>query len=162
MGLRHLTLPSATVELPGGEHFTVRGVNPDMVVALYNRHRGELGTLFDGIVAGGELDRADVGMLAGQLMGAAPHIMGELIALASGSTPGATHVDPDIVSNPQGLTDWEQDVSAARNLPLPTQIDALMKIAEQTFTASMPVGKFLAVVIKAAGATTAALTARKN
>lgn len=158
MGLRNLSFAEAKVQLPGGDSFTVRGVDPDMVVALYNRHRGELSVLFDNLTqqVKGE-NPGDVAMIAASAMSSAPVVMAELIALASGSKPSDTFVEL-----PDGLTDWERDVAAARSLPFPVQVDALTKIAEQTFTTDMPVGKFAAVVIKAAGTATAFLTPQKN
>ena len=162
MGLRTLVFPEARVEIPGGGAFTVRGISPDMVVSLYNRHRGELAILFDSIAAsaGGEAP-PDISAAAWSLLGASPVIMAEIIALASGSHPAMEAVDPDVEVNPFGQTDWERDVEAARKLSGAVQIDALIKIAEMTFSSDMPAGKFLAVVIQMAGATTAALAKPK-
>jgi hypothetical protein len=158
--LRNLTFPTVTVETAGGS-FAVRGLNPDMVVGLYNRHRGELSTLFDFFVARATEDAAaemDVASLIEQMLAQSPLVMAELIALASGSKPTDTHVEQDLETNADLLTDWERDVAMSRALPRPVQLDALQKIAEQTFTSDMPAGKFLAVVIKAAGATTATVS----
>lgn len=158
MGLRNLTFPEVTVEIPGGGKFAVRGLSPDMVLGLYNRHRGDLSTLFDTYVAQQRgIETADMGSLIGEMVTTAPVVMAELIALAAGGTPKADHVEPDTENNPHGLTDWERDVANAHRLPLPVQIDALQKIAAQTFTSDMPLGKFLAVVGKAAATATATL-----
>jgi hypothetical protein len=165
MGLRNLTFAETKVEIPGGDSFTVRGLSPDMVVSLYQRHAGQLSMLFDRVMANakGETEAVgDVQVLAGMLIGQAPEIMAELVALASGSDANSNYVDPDVTVNPLGLTDWHADVAAARRLPLPVQVDALVKVAEMTFSSSMPPGKFLAVIVQMAGATTAALSPPKN
>lgn len=158
MGLRNLPPVEAKVEVPGGGSFAVRGLDPDMVVGLYQRHAGQLSEVWDSAMARaqGKDITADVhGMVAG-LIGDAPQIMAELIAIASGSQPTDTYVDPDTTVNPLGLTDYDRDVVAARRLPLPVQVDALQKVAGLTFSSDMPPGKFLAVVVQIAGATTAA------
>lgn len=165
MGLRNLSPAESKVEIPGGDSFAVRGLSPDMVLSLYNRHAGQLSALFDSAMASARGDEGaalDVQMLAGSLIADAPAIMAELIALASGSHPAQSHVDTDALVNPLGLTDWELDVAAARALPLPVQVDALTKVAEVTFTSAMPAPKFLAVVVKMAASTTAAISGPKT
>ncbi|AOR76570.1 phage pre-tape measure protein [Novosphingobium resinovorum] len=153
MGLRNLSFAPATVEVPGGESFTVRGLSPDKVITLYNRHTGQLSALWDS-----RENITEVQDLIVSLLSDAPDIMAELIAIASGSKVTDDFVEPDTEVNPLGLTDYERDVEAARSLPLPVQMEALLKIGELTFSSSMPPGKFLAVVIKLAGKATAAFS----
>jgi hypothetical protein len=164
MALRNLTFPTITVDTPGGS-FAVRGLTTDMVVGLYQRHRGELGTLFDDLTANAKNgSQADITNIVMGGLHTAPLIAAELVALASGSRPDDDAVEPDMpiegsdeTTNPDGATNWERDVQQARDLPFPVQVDALEKIAAQTFTSDMPAGKFLAVVIKMAGSATALL-----
>lgn len=152
MALRNLTFPTITVDTPGGS-FAVRGLTTDMVVGLYQRHRGELGTLFDDLTANAKNgSQADITNIVMGGLHTAPLIAAELVALASGSRP-----DDDAVEPGETATNWERDVQQARDLPFPVQVDALEKIAAQTFTSDMPAGKFLAVVIKMAGSATALL-----
>lgn len=163
MGLRNLTFPEVFVEIPGGDKFAVRGLSPDMVLGLYNRHRGDLAVLFDTYVAQQKgIETQDLAGVIGEMVATAPTVMAELIALASGANPKAQYVLENSVINPDGLTDWERDVAAAHRLPLPVQIDALSKIAAQTFTSDMPAGKFLAVVTQAAATATATLAPPKS
>ena len=152
MALRNLSFPEVKVDTPGGS-FAVRGLTTDMVVGLYQRHRGELGTLFDDLTANAKTgSQNDITNIVVGGLHAAPTIAAELVALASGSRPDDVAVEPGETD-----TNWARDVQQARDLPLPIQVDALQKVAEQTFTSDMPAGKFLAVVIKMAGSATALL-----
>ncbi len=149
MGLRNLSFPVVTVDTPGGS-FAVRGLTTDMVLGLYHRHRGQLSGLFDSVVARQkEQLPQDVPTIIASAMQSAPDIAAELIALASGSQP-------------DGTAEWEADLEMARALSFPIQVDALEKVFGQTFTEAMPVGKFLAVVIKLAGDATAVLPNQKG
>lgn len=161
-GLRNLKFPTVMVQTQGGE-FAVLGLTPDMVLGLYHRHQGDLAALFDYVVAQGkgEVSSNDPVSIAMGLVGQSPRIMAELIALASGSDPNDESVEQDTTENPLRLTNWERDVAAARALTVPVQVDALMKIAQQTFSSDMPPGKFLTVVVQAASVT-AAVANRNN
>jgi hypothetical protein len=144
-GLRNITFPTRAIAIPGGGEFAVRGLTTDMALNLYLRHAGQLSQLFDMAAANAaDEDFRDIAM---RLLTEAPHIMAELIALATGSRPGDDWIDPDEEANPLGLTEWERDVRAAQGLPIPVQVDALMGLAEMTFTSSMPPKKFFGVVI---------------
>lgn len=152
MGLRNLQIPTKTVEVADGVSFTVRGFSPNDAVGLYHRHAGDLSSLFDEFAAnvkkkpkGKDSDAVDVKALGVNMVGAAPRIMAEIIAIASGS-------DPLIVD------DFEADVAMALNLSGGASMDALSKIGDLTFTSDMPPGKFLAVVVKLAQSATAAMT----
>lgn len=152
-GLRHLPLPHRTVEVAEGASFTVRGFSPDDALAIYHRHTGELSRLFDefaGVAKGKakvEVDeiKAFTNSVGMNMVHGAPRVIAEIIAVAAGG-------------NPQDEDEFNQDVSVALKLPAGAQLDALQKIGELTFTSEMPPGKFLAVVVKLAGGTAAALT----
>lgn len=144
MGLRDLSFPVVTVQTPGGD-FAVRGLSVNMVSGVYQRHRTAVSALFNQVTARhAETQPQDAGLIMAGMVNSAPAIMAEVIALASGSKP----------SNGD---EYAEDVAIAAMLPLPVQVNALQKIADQTFTSDMPPGKLLAVVIKLAGDATAVL-----
>lgn len=114
MGLKHIKLPEARIELPGGE-FTVRGLSLDDIAFLVQRHGDKFGSLLSDFQnRGGELTPESIAQFAGPLLQSAPEIAAQLIACASG--------DPD-------------DAPIAAALPFPVQIDALEKLAKLTFDA---------------------------
>ena len=144
MTLRHIVKPTATVSLSDGQEFTVSGLSPNHVFGLYHRHRGELGNLYDAIT-GGERDPESIASFAVTLFNNAPLLLAEIVALAAGGDPfDERPIDPE---NPNGVTEWQAELSAAAGLPFPVQVDALNKIGDLTFTSEMPPKKFLSVLL---------------
>jgi len=146
MGLRSL-IQTELVKVSDEEGFPVRGVSPNDAIILYHRHRGELSAMFDQFAAeakqGKNVVVTDLASAGVQMVGGAPLIMAEIIVLAMGMKP-----DSD---------EFDDEVAAAIDLPAAVQMDALQKIGGLTFTSDMPPEKFLAVVVKLAGGTAAAL-----
>jgi len=137
-------IPELVVKVSDAEGFAVRGLDPTDVLSLYYRHTGKLSEMFDGMMEryrenGNNIETADVQSFAMTVIGDAPVIVAEVIALASGSSP-----DDD---------EWDADIHIATHLPFPVQADAIEKIGRLTFTSEMPPKKFGALV---AGAITAA------
>lgn len=130
--------------------FGVRGLSPFAVLGLYRRHAGALSSLFETFVArvkreGQTFDVDTAAMNVGvEMLAGMPQLMAEIIALGGGGKPGTP--------------EFEAEVETALALSIGVQTDALQKIASLTFTSDMPPGKFLAVVLQAAQATTAAVT----
>lgn len=138
MGLRDLTFPTVVVQTSGGP-LPVRGLGCDHILGLFYRHRDELTALFDGVVGtvrtNGGLTPDDVVPIALQMIDIAPTVVAEIIALASGS-------------DPRDKEGFAGDVGISRMLSIAEQMDALEKIAGQTFTSDMPPGKMLALLQK--------------
>lgn len=130
MTLRNITIPKREVPV-GSDTFTVSGVSADQVFGLYQRHRDDLSTLFDNL--SGRTTGSEVLSSIEGIVTQFPIVIAEGIALASGSTVGGEH--------------WEEEVAIARSLPLPIQVDALMKIGELTFSPEMPPKKFFALLV---------------
>jgi hypothetical protein len=131
-------VPTKVVQVSDDEGFAVRGLSPSDVLGLYQRHTGQLSDMFEQLAetyqkSGGQVAPSDVQAFAVNLIGDAPHIMAELVALGSGSDPAA-------------LDDWSTDVEIARKLTFTVQMDALSKIGALTFTSDMPPGKFVALI----------------
>lgn len=143
MGLRNLTLPCHVVTVADGVTFTVRGLSPDDALGLYFRHAGQLSALFDQFAVKGAVTRDDVSAVSTVVIGSAPRVMAEIIAIASGSEP-----EDDT---------FEDDVKAALRLSAGVQMDALQKTADLTFSSDMPPGKFAAVVLALARSAAASL-----
>ena len=130
MTLRNITIPKREV-LVGSDKFTVSGVSADQVFGLYSRHREDLAVLFDNL--SGRSQASDVLSSVEGIVTQFPIVIAEGIALASGGRPETEH--------------WEEEVAIARSLPLPIQVDALMKIGELTFSPEMPPKKFFALLV---------------
>jgi len=147
MGLRNLTFPTYEVQTAGG-NFAVRGLGFDHLLTLFQRHGLAMVAQFNAIAekirGGAQLSEADVATFLVQAIDAAPQLVAEAIALASGSIAPSGLEDSD---DPILLT-WVGDVVIARGLPVGAQMDALEKIALQTFTSDMPPGKMLALIQK--------------
>lgn len=141
MGLKHLKLPEAHIELPGGG-FAVRGLSLNDIAFLVQRHGAKLQALFTQFTtnATGEISTEAVAAFALPLIQAAPEIAAELIACASG--------DPD-------------DADIAASLPFPVQVEALEKLASLTFDASGGPKKLLETVLRLAQGTTGLLASLK-
>jgi hypothetical protein len=138
MGLKHIKLPEAQIELPGGDKFSVRGLSLDDIAFLMSRHGDELRTLFDSFAAQGEVTTDAIAAFAIPVIRTAPVIAAELIAC------GAGEVD-------------DESIQIARSLPFPVQVDALEKVARLTFEAGGGPKKLLETVIRLAQGTTGLL-----
>jgi hypothetical protein len=135
MALKHLKLPTAEVENPGG-NFTVRGLSFVDITALVGLHQAELSALFDQIKVGeGKLDIEDPSAMLSGLMAQAPEAAAQIIALAAD----------------------EPDVAIAVTLPFPVQLDALEKIVGMTFAAEGGAKKVLETIIRVATGAAAAI-----
>lgn len=130
MSLRNITIPKREV-LVGSDKFTVSGVSADQVFGLYSRHREDLAVLFDNLA--GRVEGPSILTSVEGIITQFPLVIAEGIALASGGRPDSEH--------------WEEEVEVARSLPLPVQVDALMKIGELTFSPEMPPKKFFALLV---------------
>lgn len=141
MGLKHITLPEATIEFSGG-NFAVRGLSLDIIAHLVQRHGEKMQSLFTNFLKGsGEITSETVASFALPLIQAAPDIAAELIACASG--------DPE-------------DAEIAARLPLPVQLEALEQLVALTFSAEGGPKKLLETVIRMAEGTTGLLENLKS
>ena len=129
MGLKHLKLPEASVAVPGGDSFAVRGLCLDDLSYLMRRHGSKLKKLLEDFSQTGEVTVEGVAAFALPILEAAPEIAAELIACASGD---------------------KNDAGIAATLPLPVQLDALEKLAELTFSADGGPKKLLETVVRMA------------
>lgn len=153
------------VQVPGGEGFAVRGLNPQNVLGLYKRHMGELEPMFTHVMAAakakGAVDAADIQPLLLGLISQSPILMAELIAIASGGDPGSMELV--VITDPFSgeevkLLEFDAALTIAMALPFTVQVDALAKIGELTFSQDMPPGKFLALVLTLMRSVTGAAT----
>lgn len=137
MGLKHLKLAVAKVELPEGV-IALRGLSLNDIVPIVEAHKVSLAAFFSGAMGGNGVSLADTSSIAVGLLKAAPDAVARIIACAE--------VDGDAD---------EESVEIAGKLPFPAQLEALEKIGQLTFAASSP-KKVLEMVIRvAAGATEA-------
>lgn len=148
-------IPERIVQVPGGESFTVRGLSPLHVVALYKRHQGELEPTFVRVMASVQskdgVNGTDLQSLLLSLISDSPALMGELIVIASGGDASATNEVS--IKDPESdgiltLTEFDAALMIAMGLPFTTQVDALQKISELTFSQDMPLKKFAPLVFK--------------
>jgi hypothetical protein len=163
--LLKLRIPERVVRVSDDEGFVVRGLSPLDVVALYERHAGELEPMFQRIMAGvrdngGEAKAQDLEPLVLSLLKDTPILLAELIAVASGGNPS----DDSNVSIPSFdggedlfLPAFIAAVEVAKRLPFPVQLEALSAIGDLTFTSAMPPGKFFALVTTLAKKVTGAM-----
>lgn len=132
--LRAELLVAERVEVAGGRGFDVSGLSLDAILTVVQRHKEDAGELFDTLVAqvgkddGISLDQAE--WLGGALLSAAPAIAAEIIALAAGYQS-------------------QEAADIFRQISMPSQIDALDKIARLTFTSEMPPKKVFETVVRA-------------
>lgn len=137
MGLRNLTFPTVEVQTSGGA-LAVRGLSLDHILGLVYRHREDVTTLYEALIhrakSGQAVGVEDTTLIAIKMINAAPQIVGEIIAVASGGDPA----DPEFTG----------DVGIVRGLSMAEQLDALEKIAGQTFTSDMPPGKVMALTLQ--------------
>lgn len=140
MGLRGLTFPTVTVETSGGP-LLVRGLSFDHVFGLFNRRTVLVTRLFEMVVQdykASEMDGTKAAELLVKMIHFAPTVVAEIIALAAGADPADEE-------------NFIGDVGIAKGLNLGEQVDALEKIASQTFTSAMPPGKMFGLVMNAMG-----------
>lgn len=140
MALADITFAKETINLPGGNSFTVRGISTDDIATLLRSRSDEIGKFF--VKYAGQAKRAGneaaIGM---ELLESAPGLMGEIIALAA---------------------DEPTMAAVASRLPLPTQLEAIEKIASLTFDEAGGVGKFVEAVIRLVSGTTTFLQSQSN
>jgi hypothetical protein len=144
MGLRDLTIPTATVQV-ADESFIVRGLSPNDALGLYSRHAGQLSALFDEFSGKVKAEQpVEANDFGAALLGGAPRLLAEVIAIANGGDPGRPE-------------EWEADVAQALRFPAGVQMDALQKVADLTFSSDMPPPKFFGLVLALAQSATAQL-----
>lgn len=142
MGLKHIKLPEAVIEFPGGD-FAVRGLSLDDISYLVQRHGEKLNSLFTEFTSGsGEMTVKAVAQFALPMLKSAPDIAAEMIACASGEHDAET-------------------VAIARSLPFPVQLETLQKLAELTFNVAGGPKKLLETVVSMAQGTTGLLESLK-
>lgn len=132
MALRNIVVPKAEIQVHG-ETLSLRGLSFNDLLGLFYRRKSLAMDTFHTIleVSGREMSTAEqIAVIARS----SPEMVGEVIALSSGSTPA----DDGYV----------EDVAAAINLPMGIQAEAVEKIAALTFTQDMPPGKVLALFMK--------------
>jgi len=140
MSLKDIKLPEAVIEFPGGD-FAVRGLGFDDVSFLVQKHGQKLEPIFkDFTQTSGDLTVESIAAFALPLLKAVPEIVAEMIACASGD---------------------KDDVGIARSLPFPTQLEALQRIVELTFSVSGGPKKLVETVISMAQGTTGLLESLK-
>ena len=139
MGLGNLTFPAVEVQTSGGS-FSVRGLGFYDVLGLFYRHRESLTRVFDIVLSktqkGESLDLLDVNLVMIEVLTEAPKLVAEVIAIGAGA---------EVTSD-----EFEGETGIAAKLPFAVQVDAIEKIARQTFTEDMPPKKLFALVMKAA------------
>lgn len=149
MSLGSLTLATKSVEVPGGS-VSVRGLSAQDVAWLVSRHRETIESLFSQLVdeTPGEEpaeeptpDLEDFAGVAEFLLERAPVLLADAIAAAA---------------------DDRDNAKIALRLPMPAQIELLEAIGELTFVGEGSVGKFLEVLTRVMGRTTAAVSGLRN
>lgn len=124
----NLIVPKAKVEIPGTDStFSVRGLSPTDAAVLLNEHRHLLTDMFARYVKNNGADPSDdeLGAIATVIMGQAPRLLSDAIALASAE-------DPEEVAQ----------------LSVAVQLDAITKIFELTFGREEGLKKFAATLIQ--------------
>lgn len=133
-GLRHLRIPQATIEIPGGDEFAVRGLSLPDVLSLAATHGPALAIIYETIkTRGAELTPADLHVLAKTLLEKFPQAAYDIVLMGAGSTPAT----------------YQEDLAALKSIPFPCAIEALGKIGEMTFVSEDMVKKVLEIVIQA-------------
>jgi hypothetical protein len=132
VSLRNLRLPTATVETPGG-NFAVRGLSLSDCMVLAAEHGPALVKVFESAKAEVEtLDDKGLATIAKSLLSSAPLACAHMIALAA-QTAGE-----------------EPAIEEAASLPVPFQIDALVKVAKLTFVSEAVAKNLVETVVEAA------------
>lgn len=136
MGLKHIKLPSAEVEFPGGK-FAVRGLSLDDIAYLVRRHKASLEELYDAFQAEGEPTTEAALNFVGPLVQKMPALAADAIACGAGEGGDA-----------------EAEMVAAQ-LPFPVQVEALEHIIVLTFATEGGLKKLMETVVRLAQGTTA-------
>lgn len=145
MGLKHIKLEEATVEVPGGGQFAVRGLSLNDIAFLVQRHGARIQSLFTEFLkqpSEEALTTASVARFVLPLIETAPEIAAEVVACAA--------------SKPWEKVD-EEDLAVAYGLPMPVQVDALEHVVRLTFAAEGGPKKLLETVIRLAQGTSGLL-----
>ena len=129
-------IPTETVTTPGGP-LVLRGIGLADIMPIFAQHREKLSEMFAAYTAGA-MPVDDPAALAASLMSEAPDIVARAIVAAA---------DGD-----------EDDISTARRLPLPVQVEAIMAIFRLTMTTEGGVKNFVETVIRAMQGATESLT----
>lgn len=141
--LRNIRIPKKEVTLGDGQQFTVKGLSPNDVFGIYFRHRGDLEEMFGQFAGKTDVKVSEVMRSLEGMIAQFPLVCAEAIAISSGANP----FDDEPVAEDIPLTNWQADLRIAFDLPLPVQIDALMKIGELTFSPDMPPKKFFGLLV---------------
>jgi hypothetical protein len=113
--LSDLRIPERTIEVPNGGYFAVRGLSYEDMTILVDRYFAELSEMFDRFAGQAKFGEDEmVGMMTTVLIKQTPAIASDVIALGAN--------EPEMAG-------------IARQLPFPTQIEAVKAIAELTFDA---------------------------
>ena len=131
-GLTQALIQRREIKAPGGS-FTVRGLSPADIFAIYARHTGELGLWFEKL----QTQQLDISFeaaptLVASLLDSAPILAAEIIAAACGQVGD------------------EEAISIARDLSISVQVSALEAVGQLTFTEEMPPKKLLEIVVQMA------------
>lgn len=133
MSLKELTIPSASVQTPGGS-FSVRGLSLEDLTYILQIHSVEVAHVVRTLESKKDgVDRSLISEMAVGLIESSPAVAAEIIANAA---------------------DAPDQVAKVRKLPFTTQLDALEKIGDLTFEAYGGPKKVLEVVIRLAKGTT--------
>lgn len=81
MGLSNLRLPSAVIEIPGGDQITVRGLSTVELEDLVRKHRPAVEELFNKTI--GADQEPNWSALVSDVLKLAPKLVGEFIAIAA-------------------------------------------------------------------------------
>lgn len=111
MGLKNLRLPSAEINVPGGESFTVRGLSTVELEDLYRNNKESVSELFDKYMSGD--DEPNWNMLISDTLRLAPGLIAEVIAIGA---------------------DAPEDVDVVQKFPPGLQMKALERIGALTFS----------------------------
>lgn len=118
MALTDYQVECRDVVVKGKPLFTVQGLSLEGLTVLVRTHLPDLEHIFNLVVAGGDFGEtldASFDNIALSLVANAPGLTANIIAVASGEA------------------DIEAATDAARRLPFPVQMDALIHIGELTF-----------------------------
>lgn len=130
MALSDYTLPTETIDLPGGDTFTVRGISLTDLSTIAAHHFSEITLLFAKVKSELGADQApsikDVDMMLKLALTVAPNALAEIVALAAD--------EPDMAAT-------------VKKLPILTQTQAILKIAELTFHSQAEVEKLVETII---------------
>lgn len=127
MGLKDLTLPTETVELPGGK-VSLRGLSVNDIQVMFIQNADTMTNLFNELV-NTPSDPTDMlsGDVASRLLTKAPDMVAQIIAVSAG--------EPD-------------EVEKVKMLPAPLQLEMLEKVGNLTFCMEGGVKKTLETVIR--------------